>query len=245
MMWGRRLRSFSMIVLACASACSSSEAPDIRATATAGSDFSTAPWPSDVFLQNGHLAVTGIAFDGAKDSALRDLEGALDELDGAPLKTSIFFPVEGGSVPDGALDGSAHVIDLTSAEPDPPVDMPLFHRTATNEIIALTPAGHAFREGHKYGCTLDDRWVKPSQDLADALAGKGTLAPLYAPLVAALGDVSHVGAATVFTVGHPASVLLALVDQAGTLPPPTAAVDHTVIGTAALDDFFGAPATDR
>ncbi|MGH7281506.1 MAG: hypothetical protein ACRELY_08295, partial [Polyangiaceae bacterium] len=34
-------------------------------------------------------------------------------------------------------------------------------------------------------------------------------------------------------------------DQAGTLPPPTAAVDRTVIGAAALDDFFGAPATDR
>ena len=225
--------------------CSSSPNADNRASAKAGSDVASSPWPSDVFLQNGHLQVGGLAFDGAKDSALRDLEGALDELDGAPLKTSVFFPIEGGSVPDGALDGSAHVIDLTSEEPDPPVDMPLFHRTSTNEIVALTPAGHAFREGHRYGCTVDDRWVKPSADLANALAGKGPLASIYAPLVTALGNVSHVGAATVFTVGHPASVLLALVDQAGALPAPGAAVDRAVVGTAALDDFFGAPTTDR
>ncbi len=241
---GRRILGLFAAALLVAPACSSSP-DDTRASALVGPDFATSPWPSDAFLHDGHLDVHGIAFEGARDQALRDLEGALAELDGSAMKTSVFFPIAGGSVPLGMLEGTAHVIDLSADAPDAPLELSLFHRDETHEIVALSPPGHAFREGHRYACTLDDRWVHPSPELADALAGKGPLAPVYAPLVTARkGDVTHVGAATVFTVGKPAALLFALRDAADKLPLPTIKVDKVLVG-AALDDFFGAPTKGR
>jgi hypothetical protein len=174
----------------------------------------TAAWPSDSFLENGHIHVRGLAFEGAKEEALRDLELALDELDGAPLKTSVFFPVEQDErVPVGLLPSAfARVTDF-SPEPDPPADFPLFHRADTHEIIALSPPGHAFREGHRYSCTIDDRWLRARAE-------------------------------TNFTVGRPARILLALRDQVDQQPlvsPTPKTIDKVIATPVTLDQFFGTP----
>jgi hypothetical protein len=232
--------------LAGAAGCSSTPSDDARAVAQMGEAIDASPWPFDGHREGDHLRVTGLSkFDGQEEK-LRDLEAALSELDGTPVKTSIFFPTSGGALADGAMAGTAHVIDLSDAEADAPAEFKLFHRKSTAEVVALSPIGHSFREGHRYGCWIDDKVVRPSSEMSDALHGRGARAAIYAPLVTKLGaDAAHVGAATVFTVGHPTRVLDAMRDVADGTALPRARVDKVITGDAALDDFFGKPATTR
>jgi hypothetical protein len=228
-----------------ASGCSSSASEDGRAVAQMTDAIDGSPWPFDGHREGDHLRVTGLSkFDGQEEK-LRDLEAALSELDGTPVKTSIFFPTIGGSLADGPMEGSAHVVDLSDADPDAPVEFKLFHRLATREVVALSPVGHAFREGHRYGCWLDDRVVRASSEMNDALHGRGARASIFAPLVTKLGAETRVGAATVFTVGHPTRLLDAMRDVVDGTAPPRARVDKVIVGAAALDDFFGKPTTTR
>lgn len=194
--------------------CAEDKAAEERALAT------NVVWPSDALLKDGHVQLRGLAFEGAKEEALRDLELALDELDGAPLKTSVFFSVEQDErVPVGLLPNAfARVTDFSPADPDPPVDFPLFHRADTHEIIALSPPGHAFREGHRYGCSIDDRWLRARAE-------------------------------TTFTVGHPARIMLALRDQLDQEPLVSKAgpkrIDKVIATPVTLDEFFGQPTLNR
>jgi len=242
----RPISRVGLAVAAILAACSSdpgAEPASAPAEAALGGGGRDTPWPSDVFLVKGHLKVDELPLEGQPEN-LADLSAALSELDGAPVHSSIFFPLTGGAIPDGKLEGNVRLIDLDGGKTS---SLTLFHRSATSELVALAPHDAVFAEGHRYACVVDDRWVRPSAAMRDALHGVGPFAPIYAPLVASLGGaaaVEHVGAATVFTVGHPARVLEAMRAQLDTTPLPIAAVTKVLTG-AALDALVGVPKGTR
>ncbi|MCC6747885.1 MAG: hypothetical protein IT371_09525 [Deltaproteobacteria bacterium] len=182
-------------------------------------------------------------------AALERLSAALGELDGAPVRTSIFFSTDGaGTLASGPQSGAVRLYDLTSEAPASPRELPLHYRAETRELVGVMPADLVLEEGHRYAGVVDETWLEPSSAMAQALAGQGPYAAVYAPLRAraqALGlDLSHVGAATVFTVGTPSARLVALRQQLGATPLPKARVTRVIKG-AELDDFFGTPSTAR
>ncbi|MCA9668472.1 MAG: hypothetical protein KC503_22930 [Myxococcales bacterium] len=223
--------------------------PGGRPRALLGGTLADSPWPSDVFLVDGRLRLTSLPIPG-KAEAQAQLVAALGELDGAPIKTSIFFRLgEGSGLADGELPATttATLYDL-SAPATPPRQLVLYHRAATRHLVALAPSDLAFEPGHRYACVVGDDVVTAADEMRAALRGEGPHAAVYKPLrddAATLGvDLARVGAATVFRVGDPAARLAALVAQLGDEPLPSARV-RRVIGPAALDDFFGTPRTTR
>ncbi len=236
----------AVIALSLSTAACPSAGTDARPLASLGGMTADTPWPSDVFLVDGHLRVTELGLEGRADS-VSGLAAALDELDGAPVLSSIFFPTNGGALPDGPMDGAAHLVDLTPGAVATRVELSLFHRESTHEIVALAPSAGVLTEGHLYGCYVDDKQVRPSPQLAAALRGDGPQGGLYAPLVAYVNVADAgmaIGAATVFTVGHPTDRLYAMTDalEASTLPHVTVT---SVLHGAALEELFGKPTTTR
>ncbi len=235
---------FAAMVAAC-SADDESRPTMEPAEAMLGGGGRDTPWPSDVFLVNGHLKVDEVPLEG-QSANLADLTRALSELDGAPVHSSIFFPLQGGSIPDGKLAGTARLLDLDAGTPAAETrELTLFHRSATSELVALAPGDAVFAEGHRYACVVDARFIRPSPAMREAMSGVGPFAAAYAPLVAKLGfAMKDVGAATVFTVGHPTRVLDAMRAQLDTTPAPVASVT-TVLTGAALDALVGVPTGAR
>jgi hypothetical protein len=218
-------------------ACSREQAvPPTTAEALLGGASADTPWPSDVILVDGRLHVHDLPLPGSPGS-LGDLEAALSELDGAPVQSSIFFPVRGGSIPDGKLSDTAQLVDLDSGATR---ELSLFHRTSTSELVALAPTDGVLAEGHRYACIVGDRYVHPSEEMRRALAGEGPYAASYAKIAGR----ANVGAATVFTVGHPTRVLATMRSSLDAMPPPKASVLSTRTG-AELDRLFGVPTTTR
>ena len=218
-----------------------------RAHALLGGSLEDSPWPSDVFLVGGKLRVGKIPFAGQR-IAHAQIVTALAELDGAPVKTSVFFRVDrAGALPSGPLPGKAKLFDLSTPN-KAPVELALFYRAATRHLVALTPHDYAMTPGHRYACVIGQGVVSASVEMRAALSGQGAHADAYRPLrerAAALGiDLETIGAATVFKVGEPHARLDALVTQIDKLAAPKASVTSVISG-AALDDFFGTPDTKR
>ncbi len=231
-------------VFALLAACATHAPADARPVARLGGSFADSPWPSDALREGGHLRVDRVPLDG-KEDALATMAASLSELDGAPVRTSIFFPLEGASLPEGLLAERATLVDLSD-----PVSTPattgLFYRGATQELVALAPPASVFREQHTYACIVGDRAVRPDRAMADALHGAGPYASAYAPLADYLrAHPMAVGAASVFTVGQPSRVLFAMRAAADRLPPPRAAVTKSLTTQAELDDLLGQPRTTR
>jgi hypothetical protein len=190
-----------------------------------GTSMADTPWPSDRFLVNGKLRVESVPLLG-QPAPLAALAAALSDLDGAPVYTSVFFPVK-GTLPNGRLSGIARWIDLD--RPGFAAQGSLFYRAATEDLVAMPPAGLVLAAGHKYAVIVETPEVKPSpamrasfDAIAEYVAGR---------------DVS---AATVFTVGHPARLAESMQAVLARSPAPPARIDRVIEG-AALDDFFGRP----
>lgn len=216
--------------------------------AALGGSVADTPWPSDVFRSGDRLAVPSLPLDG-RPSSIANLVAALNERDGFALLGSTFFPIDGDALADGPIDGIATWVDLTDGDPayGTKVTGKLFYRAATHQLVALAPYGGALLDRHRYGCFVDEAIVAPSPSMADALAGKGGFASLYAPLVAWLGangGASRVGAATVFTTGAPSGTTRAMRAALDGTPAPHATVTAALTG-AALDDVLGHPTTTR
>lgn len=235
------MRRASLLAIALLVACSSdggSSAPPATEALLGGTSMSDTPWPSDVFLVNGRIAVHDLPLGGAPAS-VSALAATLSELDGGPTHTSLFFPTSGG-LTDGPVDGTARCVDLGDGS-RAPIETKLWYREETKELVALAPAFGVFAEGATIGCVVVAPRVKPSAAMADALAGKGPFGALYTRLGALAAGAS---AATVFTVGHPTRMLEEMVTVAAARPP-TKAVVAKVLRGATLDDFAGKPTTTR
>jgi hypothetical protein len=213
-------------------ACSSSDDP--RALAL------SPPWPSDQFRVSGRLSVSELDLPG-EPHALALLAQALSELDGFGVSSSIFFPISGGALVPGMQPERAHLVDLDA---ESVVDLELFYRAATHELVALLPAGFVMREGAVYGCWLDDAHVRPSSAMAAALGAGGLLAPLVDWMRRHGIDSAHIGAATVFTIGYPTRTLSVMRAQLDATPPPRAQVKAIWVGRD-LEALLGAPTTTR
>jgi hypothetical protein len=214
---------------------------DVRPALLFGSTYETSPWPRDGFHLD-HLPFKG------KEGALSDLVAAIEELDGAPVRTSIFFPTDGAAHPTGKVDGRAILVDLTDAK-RVPGDLDLFHRESTRELVALVSSSLVFRPGHRYACLIESNEVRRSAAMDDALRSCG---PDPSPLgsmadAATLAGVSldAVSGATVFTVGHPTRALHAIRTQLDGVDAPVARIDRVLADPGSLDDFLGTPATTR
>jgi hypothetical protein len=231
-----------IVALAAAAACCGAEREPAPAEALlTEATMVAAPWPSDVFLRQGRLEVGAIPLE-AQEAPLATLAATLADLDGAPNVTSVFFPVRGGALRDGPLDGTARFVDLDAPE-DAPVATRLHYRAATHEVVALAAAGVVLPEGHRIACVVEAPGLAPSRQMREAIEGRGPFAAAYAGIAPALAGRAA-SAATVFTVGHATRVVEAMREVAARRPPPRATVER-VYGEAELDTLLGAPGTTR
>lgn len=203
-----------------------------------GTSMEDTPWPSDIFLKDGHIDVKSIPLDGGQ-RPLELLALAISEMDGAPVYGSVFFPVR-GEIVDGPWPGEAKWIDLDGGKRA--FETKLWARAETSEIIALAPRGEVLSAGHRYAVIARGGSVRPSPEMIDALNGRGPFASAYSGFPGyGLGDEFAV---TVFTVGHPTRMVERIREVAAGLPPPVVRVTKVVRG-AALEDFAGVPTTTR
>lgn len=205
-----------------------------------GASMRDTPWPSDVFVREGRLAVTDVALEGGQPGPLGTLAATLSELDGAPAYTSVFFPVE-GDLGDSALDGAARWIDLDA--PSAETNGKLFYRSDTHEVVALAPQGVVLPEGHHIACIVEAPALRMSVSMRDALEGRGPFSAVYASLAPRVAGRS-ISAATVFTVGHPTRLVEQMRDVAATRPAALAKVTR-IYAAAAIDELLGRPTTTR
>lgn len=231
------MRSLAWIALV--AGCGGPSGPE--ALLTVGTDVSVMPWPCDVARANGHLTVGELGLNGSANNLAR-LSTALSDLDGFPLTGSVFFPLS-DALPDAAVPSVAEVVDLTDG---PTRTWNVFYRGETNELVARVPRGSVFAEGHVYGVFVQGGGFHPSATMADALAGRGAAAAVYAPLVAWLKSHPDVrpSVATVFTTGHPTAVLDAMREQLYAAPAPKAMLAR-YFGPADLDGLLGTPTSTR
>lgn len=236
-MYPRDMRRVGLFVVALV-ACGEDEvvpASSVPEVLLGGTSMADTPWPSDVFLRDGKLAVASVPL-GGNPTSTKALADALSELDGAPPYTSAFFPL-GEALPDGPVAGRARWIDLDDAA-TPPREGKLFARAETKELVALPPLA-PLAEGHRIAVVVETERVRPSAAMKAAFGGEGAFGPIYRGV-----DLSRAACATVFTVGHPTKVVEAMREVAAATPAGKARVDRVMTG-AAIDDFFGAPTTTR
>jgi hypothetical protein len=221
--------------------------PEALLTVTSGAmqDLTAMPFPSDVARSSGKLAIGDLGLDG-QPAPLATMAASLDELDGFGVLGSVYFPLS--DTPPQPVSGSATVIDLTAGDPalGQTRSWPLLWRDLTKELAALAPLGAPLVEGHTYGCFVEGQPLHPSQTMADALAGRGPAASVYAPLVAQLGAdrAGKLSAATVFTTGHPTARLDAMIAVTRAQPPPVGTLTLSY-GPSQLDQLLGTPTTTR
>ncbi len=215
----------------------------------------TTPWPSDLFMQDGHVALTSLPADMVDLTPLLLEELAIE--DGFGVTTGGSFPMS--EVPDTAsLDGKVHLYDLAAG-----VEIPIiihvrpFDRPSPR--VYLRPQnGRALREktAYAYVMTRGPRGATgvfgPAPDLKAALANPVTRAgTIYKPLVDKLATLNlaatDIVAATVFTT-HTVTASLVAARAALQTETPIAAVLKVFAKTGAdgtLDELLGTPPTKR
>ena len=156
-------------------------------------DLRTLPWPSDAILGgDGKLQVaTPFPFDSIVEANLVPLAATLSKADGFSNTRSVFFPVSEDLVVD---DGAAATLaDLDN--PSMTLELPLFYRPDTQQLVAMAPLGMTLLEHHHYGCYVTGgvhdaagHLLHPSSMMSDAMRGRGTFGKnaSYQKLAAAL-----------------------------------------------------------
>jgi hypothetical protein len=214
-----------------------------EALMTAG-DLRSHPWPSDALLgADGHIAIAP-PFPFAGDAAYQALLAeSLSELDGFGTTTSVFFPVSAPvEIDDGA---AAQVIDLEGG--DAPLAFPLFYREATQQLVAMAPAGTVLRERHRYACIVDGGVhgaggpLRPSAAMTAALRAETAPAGAYALLAGQLASATP-PVATAFTT-RAVSDWVSAVRRDLETTPPKALSTRTFEPGPDLDALFGGPVT--
>jgi len=230
-------------VAACGGDHASADEPVTLEARLDGTSMDDTPWPSDVFLENGHYALRALPLDGQAEP-VASLAATLSELDGAPSYTSVFFPVTPGApVTTGTVDGRALYLDLDDANARP-LETKLFFREQTRDLVALAPSG-VLTQGHRYACVVESPRVRPSAAMKEALEGRGTHGALYAPLLPRLPPNTKPSAATVFSVSRATAMAEKMRDVAAAFPAPKITITRTFSHGAELDDLLGKPTTTR
>ena len=213
-------------------------------------DLRTLPWPSDAIVgSDGKLQVMmPFPFDSNVEDNLVALASTLSTADGFSNTRSIFFPVsEDLVVDDGA---AATLVDLDN--PSVTLQLPLFYRPDTLQLVAIAPLGMSLLEHHAYGCYVTGgvhdakgRLLHPSSVMDDAMHGRGKFGAIasYKKLAAALA-AAHAKpiAATAFTT-QTVSAWAQKAQSDLAAMPPVASVDLVFTAPSDLDDLFGGPAT--
>ncbi|MGZ3406026.1 MAG: hypothetical protein ACXVAN_06245, partial [Polyangia bacterium] len=132
------------------------------------------------------------------------------------------------------------------------IAFPLFYRTETKQLVAISPAGTALLEHHAYGCWVAagvhdaaGHALRPSSGMSDAISGHGDVGARasYQKLAKALSSAAVKPlAATAFTT----QTLTAWAQKAEAdlaAMPPKATVDLTFTSATDLDNLFAGVAT--
>ena len=226
-------------------------------------DVSSTPWPSDLFLENGHVML------GTLPTSSTDLaQPVLDDLhllqDGFSTTAGAFFPLS-AAIDPATLDGNVHLYDLASGE-EVPVYTHFRAKDAPVVIYARPVIGGTLLEQHKYAYVITTQVHGPSgalhasADLAKILDGKPSqprAGDAYRPLTDALGKSmlgalkkEDIAAATVFTTHSITSTLAAMRALLAAAPPPKATVTmifakvKQAANAGSLDELLGVPSSD-
>jgi hypothetical protein len=223
-----------------------------------GADWGALPFPSDLFVDaDGGLAIGALPTgDDADPSFVAMLAEGLHALDGAPVRASAYFPID-GAIDPATLVGHVHLVELPGLA-EIPIDT--VWRADLGTVIAAPRLGTVLREKTTYGAYLtvdvadpDGRPLERSPDFAviadlGAVPADAALAAAQEsvePLLTALGeDADRVAVATVFrteTVSDPAVAMRDLVAAT----PPTATADVILTTPEELETVFGVQAPDQ
>jgi hypothetical protein len=221
------------------------------------------PWPSDLLLDGGHVAI------GYLPTSTVDLTPfVLDDLnhtqDGFSVSAGAFFPLS-DPIDPASLDGNVHLYDLASGD-DLPVYVHYRQKDVPSVIYARPVIGGTLLERHTYAYVITNK-VKgpsgalgPSSDLSTLLGAKsrpgdpklGRAYDAYKPLLDFLdkGTVARgeIAGATVFTTHSITAPLVGMRAALDGAPPPAATVTmvwaktKTAADMGSLDDLLGTPA---
>ncbi len=217
-----------------------------------GADWGAIPYPSDLFLDGDGLLTVGDlpAGSAADPDALDMLTEGLHTLDGAAVRSNVYFPIQGAIDPATLVD-HVHLVELDTLD-EIPVD--LVWRSDLGTIVAAPALGTLLLEKTSYGAYVTDgvtdaegRPVERSADFATiADLGSTPSEPALAaaqasvrPLLAALaGDADQVVVATVFRTETISDQAVAMRDLVAA-SPPTVTVQQILTTAEELDAVFG------
>jgi hypothetical protein len=201
-------------------------------TPGAGGAWAEVPYPSDLYLDStGHLALTTLPIGpDAQPASVASLQHGLTSLDGAGVRSNVYFPVKGPVAP-ASIAGAARLIDLDASTVGHLVEVPsdVILRADIESVVVAPKLGTVLRAHHHYGAYLtsaatDDAGtpiaiaskfataLDPAGATTDAgvVAARQSLAPLLAVLPA---DVkSTLVSATVFVTANEAARTKAMRD---------------------------------
>ena len=252
------LLALSIFVSGVFSGCSATSGPTsplVVAPTGAQQLLGTTPWPSDLFLQDGHVALTTLPTDTVDLTPLLLAELATE--DGFGVTTGGSFPMS--ELPDTAsLDGKIHLYDLGKSTEIPityhvrPFDRPnprVYVRPQNGQVLLeKTTYAYVMLRGPRGPTGV----FQAAADLKAALANSSTRAgTIYKPLVDKLGTLgiasADIVAASVFTT-HSVTVSLVAARAALQTETPAASVLEIFAKTGAdgtLDSILGTPTVDR
>ena len=143
-------------------------APEVRSVYRFGPApmaWGSIPWPDDLYLENGHLAVTGLPF---ADADMRDaLQSALGSIDGSGTRPTIVFAFDGEldqaslpATPADSLgpDASVFLIDADTSSPDAFERLPIEVELSRDRrsLHARVAFDRALTPGRRYAAVVTD-----------------------------------------------------------------------------------------
>ena len=187
-------------------------------TPMAGAEWGKLPYPSDLYLDaSGHTRLLTVpAGPGAVDTNVDALKDGLASMNGAGVRSSVYFPID-GTLDKASVAGAAKLYDLDASTAQAMVELPadVLYREDLGSVIVAPRIGTVLRADHRYAAILtraarasDGSALAPSNDFTAAVdltatpsdpavaAAQTSLRPLLDVLPADLE--SQLAAATVF-----------------------------------------------
>lgn len=215
--------------------------------------FGDVPFPSDLYLVDGHPSVGALPVRDPSDprfTALRELLGLRRGFCGT---CNLYFAIDGAldpaSIPASAAPGDAasasDAIVLFDLTDETFIPLRVEHQP-WRDMIAVRPVrGIVLHRGHRYAAALStDIRAADGSPLASSPAFDRAGAEIAGAIDAMGIEPERVAVLSVFTVGDPTIDLRDVRSLVHAAPAPVAVVDRVWTG-AEIDALLGIPAEDR
>src|SRR5215831_3677776 len=162
---------------------------DFTPPASGHYDFGKLPWPNDLYRgANGHIALGAIPDLNGSNYANALVDG-LSDLDGFGVTTGIFVAFDKDLAPVTVKAQNAYLVALSGSDRGKSIPLAYHYDADTHRLAALPAPGNVLTQKTPYGFVVttdvkgaDGHAVSQPRALADALAGQGPAAQVYAPL---------------------------------------------------------------